>query len=193
MENRAEHMLIGYQGDVGSNSEEAAHVMAARGGLDGAEYLPLVSSARVVEALRDGSADLGVLAVRNSVGGIVAETAEALAGNDFEMVDTEELAIKHYLFKRPDVPLDELSRVASHPQALKQTRLVRYLRFPQLEEVPISDTAIGARWLSDGTLPRDTAVLCSRRAGFENGLELVAAGLADDVHNRTRFVMLRKR
>ena len=42
-------MKIGYQGMVGSNSEEAAKKMVDRLGLEDVEYVPLISSKMLLE------------------------------------------------------------------------------------------------------------------------------------------------
>ena len=48
---------IGFQGEVGSNAEQAAWEIAARLDLADVEWFPLVSSAGVIAALREGRID----------------------------------------------------------------------------------------------------------------------------------------
>ena len=75
------------------------------------------------------------------------------------------LPIHHCLFKKPGVDAAALQEVASHPQALRQTINTRKEKFPDLKELEIEDTAIGAEWLAKGILPETTAAICSARAG----------------------------
>lgn len=53
--------------------------------LIGVEYVPLVSSQRVISALVDGDIDYGVIAVWNSIGGIVGKTDDAIRDVNFEV------------------------------------------------------------------------------------------------------------
>lgn len=88
-------------------------------GLADVEYVPLISSQGVISALVSGDIDYGVVAVRNSIGGMVVETAEAIRDVYLEIVCETTLDIHHCLYKRPDAQHDELGYVASHIQALK--------------------------------------------------------------------------
>ena len=63
-------MKIGYQGIQGSNSEASARSMAKRLGWTGVEYVPLVHSRGVVNALLSGEVDYGVMATLNHVAGV---------------------------------------------------------------------------------------------------------------------------
>lgn len=184
-------MRIGYQGAVGSNSEQAAHDMSDELGFADVEYVPLISSQGVISALVDGDIDYGVVAVRNSIGGMVVETAEAIRDVYLEIVCETTIDIHHCLYKHPDAQTDELRYVASHIQALKQTERTCGKRYPQLEPMEIEDTAIGAEWLASGKLGKDVAIICRDTAGERNGLELIEANIEDVSDNRTEFMMVR--
>lgn len=185
-------MRVGYQGVPGSNSERAARIMIPSACPAGATLVPLVGSPQVVNALIAGTIDYGVLAVRNSIGGAVRETAEILAtvGSGAAItMSTVVLDIRHNLYKLPGVPDGRLRRVASHEQALRQTRRTRTERWPDLTETPVADTAIAARWLADSRLPSDVAVICGEDAGTAHGLELMAADIQDG-KSQTEFHMV---
>lgn len=184
-------MKIGYQGAVGSNSEQAARDMVDELGVADIEYVPLISSQRVISALVDGDIDYGVVAVWNSIGGIVWETEKAIRDVSLEVACETTLDIHHCLYKRKDVPLSKIRYVASHIQALKQTERSRSERYPQLEPMEIEDTAIGAEWLANGRLDKDVAIICRDAAGKRNGLVLVEANIEDAPDNRTEFMMVR--
>ena len=165
--------------------------MAEELGFADIEYVPLISSQGVISALVGSNIDYGIVAVRNSIGGMVVETAEAIRDVYLEIVCETTLDIHHCLYKRPDAPLDDLRYVASHIQALKQTERTRGKRYPQLEPMEIEDTAIGAEWLASGKLGKDTAIICRDTAGESNGLELIEANIEDVSDNRTEFMMVR--
>jgi len=185
-------MRIGYQGIIGSNSEEAAMKIVERIGIDEVVYVPLISSQNVVNALKSKDIDYGVVATKNSIGGIVIETQKAIAGELINVIEKETLPIHHCLFKKSKNVIDsQLFKVVSHIQALIQTEKTRQRMFPGLIAEEIEDTAIGARRLSEGILPDNIAVICRKNAGEYFGLELMKENIEDDKTNRTEFIMFK--
>lgn len=183
-------MKIGYQGMEGSNAEAAAKVMASQLGYKEVKYIPLISSQKVVEALVSGAIDEGVMAIQNTLGGIVEETAKVLKTVQVTPCAEVVLPIHHCLFKKHEkIKLSQLQKVASHCQALKQTEKSRAKRYPDLIEEAIEDTAIGAKWLAEGKLGEEVAVICRRNAGEAFGLSLIEANIEDDPSNQTQFKM----
>ena len=190
-----QHILhIGYQGIPGSNSETASKQFVQRFALEPSTLVPLVTSKDVVYALREGTIDYGVMAVYNKIAGDVAETRDALQTIDYDMGGALAIPIRHCLFKHPDTPLEGVTTIASHPQALLQTQKVRKQLYPTLSEVTTPDTALAAKQLATGELPRTTMVLCSKQAGLQHGLQFVREDmkdLPDDITNETEFILVR--
>ena len=184
-------MKIGYQGIEGSNSEAVAKLMAVKLKMKNVEYIPLISSKSVIGELKRGNIDYGVVAVKNTLGGTVKETFEAIKNEFLELVTTEILQIHHSLFKRKDVEMTNIKSIASHIQALKQTKENRKRLFPDCEEVEMEDTALAAKYLADGTISEETAVLCRKETGIDYGLELIYENLEDNSENFTEFRMFK--
>ena len=69
---------IGYQGIEGSWAEEATRIFIKKLGLKNTRAIPLINSRTVAKKLIDGDIDYGVMAVKNSIGGTVAETSAAM-------------------------------------------------------------------------------------------------------------------
>lgn len=187
-------MRIGYQGIVGSNSYIAAMEVAQSQRFENVEYVPLISSINVISELEKGNIDYGVIATKNSIGGEVVESMNALRNRHLELVATYILPIHHALFKKSaDISNDSLKAVASHIQALKQTRQYIEDNFPQINQnIEIEDTALSAVKLANGELSDTTAVICSRLAGEKAGLTLIASNIEDRKDNRTEFRLLKK-
>ncbi|MBQ8334611.1 MAG: hypothetical protein IJY45_00280 [Tidjanibacter sp.] len=187
-------MKIGYQGMVGSNAYMAAMELAKSQHIENAEYLGLISSINVITELERGNIDYGVVATKNSIGGEVIESMNALRNRHLELVATHILPIHHSLFKKSaEIANDSLRRVASHIQALKQTSQYIKRNFPAIEEViEVEDTALSAEKLADGELGEDTVVICSRLAGENAGLSLIANNIEDQKDNRTEFRLLKR-
>lgn len=187
---------IGYQGIRGSNAETASEQFVQRFVMEPATLVPLVTSKDVVQALREGSIDYGVMAVRNKIAGDVAETTDALQTIDYDIYGALTIPICHCLFKHPDVRVEDVTTIASHPQALLQTQIVQKQLYPTLSEVETPDTALAAKQLVTGELPPTTMVLCSKQAGLQHGLTLVREDLKDlpdGVTNETEFLVVRLR
>ena len=163
-------MKIGYMGIPGSFSEAAAHELVKQSDLENVSYLPLVCAKNILEALKNNDIDYG----------------------DYDHLDTFILPIHHCLFKKSaDISMEHLTEVASHPQALSQTKNTRAADYPSLKEREIEDTAIGAEWLAKGELPDTTAVICSKNAGTSWNLDLIAENIEDSSTNRTTFWLLK--
>ncbi len=181
---------IGYQGSFGSNSYLAAMQLAERQQWDDCQLLPLVSSQNVVAALQAGEVDFGVLAVHNNVAGEVLETTAALKGISYEVLDRTELLIRHCIFAKDANTTIEV--VASHVQALMQCQKTIKTLFPNAVLKELEDTAIGAVYLADGTLPDSTAVICPQPAGDHFHLTLLKQDAQDTVGNATQFILLKR-
>lgn len=190
--NRVE--TIGFMGVHNSFSEKASMKFIETQHLNAETtpaLMPLVDAFHVRDALLKGEIQLGVVAVRNSITGMVAETAEAFNGMDVEILAEYALPIHQCLFKLPGVPSDQLRHVASHPQALMQTRNNRRKGFGNMIEMIMKDTSLSAKMLADGSLSSDTAVVCSKEAGLMNGLELIGENIEDRSDNKTFFRLIR--
>lgn len=186
-------MKIGYMGIPGSFSEVAAREMVEIFEFKGihVEFIPMVCASNILAGLRDGSISQGVLAIENSTAGPVDEFVETFKNVRYDYLGEHVLFIRHYLYKKsPEVSVEQLTKVASHPQALAQTKLTRAKNWPHMQDQEIEDTAIGAEWLAKGILPETTAVICSQAAGEAWGLDLIAPCIQDFNDNRTTFWMI---
>lgn len=184
--------LVGYQGEEGSNSQEAARLFADKCGIIGT-FVPLVSSERVASAVEDGTITYGVMAIRNTLGGQVLETEQALDKyRSLKQVDCIELPIHHSLFCKSMDAETKICKVVSHIQALLQTRNYRAEHYPEWEELEYADTALAAKDLAKGLLPDTTAVICRKNAGEMNNLYMIAENIEDNKQNYTTFGLFQK-
>lgn len=182
-------MRIAYQGIPGSNSEAASVEFAKNQGFEEYELIPAVHSMGVVEMLKRGEADYGVMATQNLIAGYVGETREALETLSYKTVDAQWLTIHHCLFtKEKGTPI---TCIASHIQAIDQCRGTLRKKYAGIELKEVEDTAIAARYLAEGKLPAGTAVLCRRNAGEMFGLYLAEENLEDDSRNMTEFILIK--
>lgn len=177
-------------GSAGSFSEEAARLHAERVGRE-PELHGAPDPEAVLVRLAEGECERAVLPVANSSGGLVWPTLAALGGRELELLDEVVLAVRFALFAaRPEITLERIERVASHPQAFLQCAKSLARLLPGRPTLAWSDTASAARDLAAGVLGSETAVLASARAGARHGLAPLASDLQDAPDNRTFFAVL---
>ena len=190
-------MKIGIQGGRGSFNEEACRTYCRDHGIGDYEIVYLYTSDRVLGALERREIDHGIAAIENSLGGLVWETIDALSQSNCIINDHFQIVINHALLAVPGTKLSEIDTIMSHSQALAQTRLTRSRdygdkRFVSGEGILV-DQATAAKALSEGELPRTTAVIASRVCAELFGLQILAEGLQDMKENLTTFLWMSPR
>jgi prephenate dehydratase len=174
---------VAYAGEPGAFGEQAARL------LPDAEPLPCPSFAAVFEAVSSGAAERGVVPLHNSRAGMVEDVVRLLARSPLQVTDRVALRVRHALLALPGTHLEDIRRVASHPQGLAQC--TRFLQQYSWEPVLRSTTSGAARKLSE---ERDAAcaVVASAATAGLYGLEVLAEGIEDDPENTTRFAVIRR-
>ena len=172
-------MTIGYQGEPGAYSEQAAGLL-----FPGAELRPYRALRQVFEGVESGALGAGVVPVENSQAGSINETYDLLASAGVHIVGEAVIRVDHALLALPGTSLEAVTRVASHPAALAQCQ--EFLSTLDAEIVPVYDTAGAARRIADEHCVGEAAV-ASERAAEVYGLETLARRIQDDEHNFTRF------
>ncbi len=181
-------IIIGYQGVEGSNSEQAALEFACKSNFNNYQLLPLVSSFNVLDNVIKKRVDFGVVAVRNSSGGIVKESEIVLSHLKIQRKDEITISINHFLFvKNESTTIKDIDSVVSHPQAFKQCKNTLHNDYTDLKLIADEDTATAARKLSLGILGDNCGVLCRKNAGEMNNLFLLKSNLEDSSDNKTTF------
>jgi len=169
----------GYQGEPGAYSEEALLRI-----FPDADPIGHRTFTMTVDALLDGSVDVDVIPVENTLGGIVQEANDLLwERRGLRLVAEYVHPVRHCLLGFRGT---RVRRAISHPQALAQTR--RYLEANGIEPVLHHDTAGAARALAEHPEP-GLAAIASAAAASRYGLDVLAEGIQDDDSNQTRFVV----
>lgn len=195
------NIKIAYQGMVGSNSDNACQEMSKKIDFNNIydlkdfniEFIEGITSQGVVDMLINNQADFGVVATKNVLAGDVIETKDAFNTPNFnyKVLLEEKFPIHHCVFVKDKSCEDKINKIASHIHALLQCK--NYIsKFDNITQVELSDTAIGAKHLADGTIEEDTAILCRKNAGEMFGLTLIAENIEDIKDNYTTFVFIKK-
>ncbi len=175
---------IAYQGEPGANSH-----IACLDNYPDLSPLPCATIEDAFAAVQDGSAELGMIPIENSVAGRVADIHTLLPASGLHIVAETFLPIHFQLLAAPGARIEDLRTVHSHVHALGQCRKI--IRRHNLKPVVASDTAGSAREVAEW-VDKSRAALATRLAGQIYGLETLASDVEDETHNTTRFVVLSK-
>jgi len=173
---------IAFQGEPGANSDEAC-----RAHFPDYEPLPCATFEEAFDQIRAGAAELGMIAVENSIAGRVADVHHLLPSSGLSIVGERFKPIRFQLMANPGVKLEDIKTVVSMPIALAQCR--RVLRKLGVKLASFGDTAGAARELSEHPDPTRAAI-APRLAAELYGLNILMADVEDEHSNTTRFLVM---
>ena len=178
-----------FQGEPGAFSEEA--VLAFFGdGATAPERAAVPTWRAVFEAVADGPADRGVIAIESSLGGSIRETYDLLAeffDRGVRIVGEVSVPVRLALLALPGQSIEWIDRIYSHAQALAQAD--EFLRSREWQVLTTYNTAGAARMIADRR-ERRAAAIASPRVAELYGLEILATDIQSGDENRTRFAVL---
>ena len=140
------------------------------------------------QAVANGAADFGVLAIENSIAGSILTNYNLLESGALEIYDEVYLNIQMHLMALPKTKIKDIAEVRSHPVALLQCR--NYLRQyqGQFKLVEGKDTASEADQIVTQRL-KGIAAIAGEDVAQAFGLEILDHQIQDIKHNQTRFVL----
>jgi len=148
--------------------------------------LPLPAIDEVFQEVEGGIADFGVVPIENSTEGTVNHTLDMFLSSSLKICGEVELRISHFLMGKM-TSVAAVQRVCAHAQALAQCRGWLDEQLPDVERVPVSSNAEGARRARD---ERGSAAIAGRAAAEIYGLNLLANEIEDRADNTTRFLIV---
>ena len=173
---------VSFQGERGAYSEAASRAL-----FDEVEIVPLPTFAEVLESTIKDKTDLSVLPVENSLEGSVGESYDLLYTTPLNAIGEYYLRIEHCLIGSGR--LEEIDVVYSHPQALGQCR--NFIEKHGMKTVPTYDTAGSVKIIKD-IAKKNVACIASKMASEIYNMPIIAEGIADNLNNYTRFLVLSK-
>lgn len=171
----------------------AFHEIAARFCFDQQplELVPAHTFEDLVAELESGAnADIGLMAIENTLAGSLMHNYKLLYKSSLHIVDEVYLRIKQNLMVLPGVKIEDLEEVHSHPVAIDQCREF-FRQYPHIRLVQIEDTALAARNIREKGLTKVGAIASSLAAELYE-MEVLAAGIETNKKNHTRFLVLQK-
>jgi prephenate dehydratase len=176
--------LIAYQGEPGANSD-----IACRDVFPDWTPLPCASFEDAFAAIIDGTAELGMIPIENSLAGRVADIHHFLPNSGLHIIGEYFLPIHFQLLAVPGARMEDIKSVHSHVHALGQCRKI--MRQYGLKAVIAGDTAGSAREVAEWA-DKTKASLATKLAGEIYGLHTLAENVEDSADNTTRFIILSK-
>lgn len=176
---------VAYLGGRGSFSEEACQRF-----LPTCDLTPLPDFEAVARAVCEGSADVGVLPIRNSLAGPIDAVRVLLAHPELRTIGEEDLDVRLYLLAPPGVGIGAIRLVTSHKAALAQCRA--FLAQRDLATVEAPSTAEAARRVADHG-DHGQAAIASEAAASAYGLAILERDIQGNAASVTRFAIVERR
>lgn len=183
-------MIIGVSGDIGSFSEEAGLIYAAKAHNASHELRYLIDMDGVLSALDKGEIDVGVFPFVNYNSGIVWPAFVAMGKYNFMPIDDLQLNVEQCLIVQDGTELKDITTLYSYTPAFEQCK--GFISYNGFQMVDWGDTAKAARDLAANFLPKHSAVVGSAQAAKSYGLKVLKAGIQDLQPNITRFIVVKK-
>jgi chorismate mutase/prephenate dehydratase len=183
----SQKVRIGYQGVPGAYSQWAGkRVGSARKW--NTETVGCHTFKAVAEAVVDGQVEFGILPVENTVAGSINDTYDLLQKYALYIVGEEAVPIAHCLAAPKRVPLTDIERVYSHPQALAQcSTFLEELSGTEVHSY--FDTAAAMKKVADEGDVKSAAIAGTLAAEMY-GLVVLKYQIANRPENLTRFLLV---
>ncbi len=152
--------------------------------------MPLHDFEAVAMAVCQGSADVAVLPVHNSLIGPIDAVLVLLAHPELRTVGEEELQVRLHLLGQSGTQIGAIREVASHRAALEQS--AAFIAQHNLGTVVTGSTAEAAREVAEAADPARAAI-ASEAAAALYGLSMLAPDIQDQSGSITRFSIVERR
>ena len=173
---------IAFQGEQGAFSHQAVTAVFPED-----EPLSCLTFEDTISAVQNGTADLAMVPIENSLYGRVADIHYLLPRSELYIIAEHYQPIRMNLLGVPGAKLEDVKTVQSLNVALGQCR--RFIKDHGLRTISSVDTAGSAHEVAERG-DKSIAAIASRLAGKINGLDVIAENIEDASHNTTRFLVM---
>lgn len=147
--------------------------------------------ADVFSALQNDTADVGLIAIENSLYGSINKVYDLLLRHKFWVSGEVYLRINHCLIGLPGAKLHDIGSVHSQLEALAQCEEFLDTSLPQAERHEHHDTAASVAAVKQWNDPTKAAI-ASKAAAELHGMQILAEDIETNKQNYTRFLALGK-
>lgn len=173
---------VSYLGPAGSYSHIASILKFG----ESSEFVPANTIPDVFNLVERKETNYGVVPVENSTEGVISHTLDMFLLSDLRICAEIYAPISHNLLGS-GTDMAQVKRVYSIGTAVAQCRNWLAAHLPGVEILEVSSTAKGAK-MCEGY--PTSAAIASSLAAKEYGLNIIAEGIEDSPHNRTRFLVV---
>ena len=176
--------IIAIQGAEGSNHHKVARDFYGTS----IQLKECMSFDVLVNSLINGEADLGVMALENTIAGSIIPNYALIDNNNLHIVDEEYLNIHHHLMALKGQKIEDIKEVWSHPMALLQCKEF-FKKHSHIKLVEDVDTAEVAKRIAKENLV-GIAAIAPKIAAEIFSLEVLEDEIQTMKDNSTRFVIV---
>ena len=177
--------IIGFQGNFGSYSHQAVLKIFNNKNV---KTSPSPLSEQALIKLKNKEVDYCVLPVENSIIGNIDVNTELIQRGNFFAIKEFYMRIKHHLLTLPNVSLEEIEEVYSHPAALAQCRV--FLEKNNIKPKIEYDTGGACEKLIKNQYEKKTAVIAGEQCLKEWDVVSLSSDIQNNDNNFTRFLVL---
>jgi len=175
---------VAYQGVYGAYSHLACHHI-----FPDYEAVACKSFDDTLFLVEEDKADIALIPMENSTAGRVEEIYRLLPKMKLYIIEEHFEPVNHCLLALPEVALEDIKSVSSHPQALAQCK--NHIEKYNLDAIAKFDTAGSAEELLSLQDKSHAAIASSLAAKIYN-LNILKEGFQDLKNNTTRFLVVSK-
>lgn len=154
------------------------------------ESFPSHTFQGVMEAIKSGEAEYGVLPIENTSTGGITDIYDLLAQYEHYIIGEHVIKVEHALLGLEGATIEDLRKVYSHPQGIKQCS--KFLKeHPIIEAIESDSTAGSAKKVCEEQDITQGAI-ASVKAGSRYGLSVLKHCINYEDNNSTRFIIIGK-
>jgi prephenate dehydratase len=176
--------IIAIQGAEGSNHHKVARDFYGAS----IALKECMSFDALVASLLDKSANIGVMAIENTIAGSIIPNYALIDANNLHIIGEEYLNIHHHLMVLKGQSIRDIKEVWSHPMALLQCKAF-FKNYPHIKLVEDVDTAEVAKRIAKENLIGIGAIAPKIAAEIFD-LEIIEDEIQTIKDNATRFVIV---
>ena len=178
-------LKIAIQGIKGSNHYQVAKDYFE----EGADYVECPSFDNLVDQLLQKTADVGVMAIENSIVGSIIPNYALVYGKNLHIIGEQYLNIHHHLMVLKGQGIEDVKEVHSHPMALLQCK--EFFRdYGHIKLVEDVDTAETAKRIQENGL-KGIAAIAPKVAAELYDLDIIHSNIQTVTENSTRFIIVK--
>lgn len=152
------------------------------------QIIECLSFSELVKKITSKVADIGVLALENSIAGAILPNYDLMDRNNLQVTGEFYLPISHQLMVLPGQTIEDIQEVRSHPMALLQCKSF-FEKYPHIRLKEDLDTAAVAKDIKEQQLKGVGAIAGKSAAQFYD-LEILASDIQTIKNNITRFCIV---